>query len=552
MNPYDQPLVSEYEHAHQQPGVLLQPNVYRQMGRGINKVINAVRPTLGPNPRLTAIETHSRQEPPELLDDAGTIARRLIELPNQHENVGAMLVRGMLWRLHEQSGDGTATAAVLFQTIYNEGVRYIASGGNAMLLRKHLEGGLKSLVEFLELQTVPISDNQMLSQIAKTVCDDEHIAIALGEAFEIIGEHGLLDIQSGHGREPYVKYFEGNYWSGGIHTNATDSPNQAIELVDASIVLTDFALEDPAQVVPILRVALQAKIQSLVIVARSVSSKVVGLLKQSEASARMRVFAVKTPGTTTLAQANALTDLSMLTGGRVLLEVTGDSPESMKLEDFGQARRVWMNKNYLGIKGGKGDVIQLKQHIAQLRKAHANAKKVESQTIIQKRIGRLTGGMAILYVGGVTQTEIDTRKAMAERAAQIIRKTCASGVLVGGGMSLLSCRNLLRSKLEQAISTDERAAYRILLTAVQAPFCTLAYNSGYEGGAVLAQIEQAGNGHGFDFYHGQVTDMCRAGIFDSADAQLNALKHAVKTAALALTIDAVVYRRKPEVSMLPE
>ena len=188
-----------------------------------------------------------------------------------------------------------------------------------------------------------------------------------------------------------------------------------------------------------------------------------------------------------------------------------------------------------------------------LKIAYQNTTKVESQSIIQERIGRLTGGLAILYVGGVTQTEVDTRKAIANRSVQIIRRTKQSGVLLGGGLALLSCRDLLCDKINRAQSPDERATYRILLSAIQSPFCTLAYNSGYEGGAILAEIDFAPDKTvGFDFHKGYLTNMYKAGIYDSADAQINAVKHAIKTAGLALTVDAVVYRRKPEISMLPE
>jgi len=543
---------SNYSHPEKQSGILFQPNVYQQMQRGINQVINAIRPTLGPNPHYTGIEAFPRTKAPELLDDGGTIARRLVELPNQHENVGAMLVRGMLWRLHEQSGDGTATAAILFQAIYNEGVRYITSGGNAMLLRQHLENGLKLLLAHLETQIIPITDSNMLSKVAKTVCDDDQLAQALSEIFEIIDEHGLLDIQTGHSLEPEVAYFEGNYWKGGIHKTTTDAPNQSMEMLDAAILLTDFALKDPKQIIPILQTAMEAEITSLVIMCKTVAPKVAELLKRSEVSERLRVIAVKTPGTASHDQANALTDLAILTGGTPLLEVTQQSLSAINPEDFGQARRFWMDKRYIGIKGGQGDVMELRQHLKKLQTAYSKATNVESQVVIQSRMGRLRGGLTVLSVGGATKTEVDTRATIAKRAAQIIRQTTSQGILLGGGLALLSCRDTLQSQIQNSTSPDERAAYRILHTAIQAPFCTLAENGGHEGGAILSEIDHANNGFGFDFDQNCIADFRAIGIYDSAEAQLNALKHAIKTAALALTVDAVVYRKKPKISTLPE
>lgn len=547
-----QQIDANYTPPKQQAGILFQPNVYEQMQRGINQVIDAIRPTLGPNPHFTGIEAFPRTKAPELLDDGGTIARRLIELPNQHENVGAMLIRAMLWRIHEQSGDGTATAAILFQAIYNEGIRYIASGGNAMLLRQHLENGLKLLMTHLKSQVIPVTNNIMLSKVARTVCDDDGLANALSEIFEIIDHNGVLDVQSGHSLEPKVSFFEGSYWKGGIHKSSTNTPNQPIEMLDPSILLTDFNIKEPEQLFPILQIAVEAGIEALVIVCRSITTKASELLKSNEVATRIRAIAVKTPGTASHDQANALADLSFLTGGTPLLEVTKQSSETVQVEDFGQARRIWTNKNYLGIKGGQGDVVKLRMHLKKLNTALAKATTVESQTIIQSRIGRLRGGLTILYVGGATQIEVDTRKNTANRAAQIIRQTTSEGVLLGGGLAFLSCRDLLKHQIAKSASPDERAAYAILYEAVQAPFNTLASNGGHEGGAILAQIDNAENGTGFDFDHNCLADFQSVGIYDSAEAQLSALQHAVKTAALALTVDAVVYRKIPEVSTLPE
>ena len=163
----------------------------------------------------------------------------------------------------------------------------------------------------------------------------------------------------------------------------------------------------------------------------------------------MRVVAVKTPGKTPLTQANALFDMALLTGGQVLIEATGDSTESITAEHFGKARRIWMDKNYIGIKGGKGDISALRQHIDELKRGYANTTKADTQEILHERIGRLSGGFAILYVGGTTQTEIETRKEIASRAASIIRRTKREGMLPGGGLAFLSCRDLLEEKNPQ-------------------------------------------------------------------------------------------------------
>jgi chaperonin GroEL (HSP60 family) len=203
------------------PAVVFQPKTYNQFQAGANLIIDAIRPTLGPVPRTVAIEqVVNRTKRPELLDDGAIIARRIIQIKHRGRDIGAMFVRHMLWELHETAGDGTATAAVLFQTLFNQGVRYVVDGGNAMRLRYHLEALTPMLLEKIEAQTIHLSGKENLASLAETICYDPPLAKVLGEIFDIIGEYGRLEIRSGSGRELERSYVEGIYWDGGLARNA--------------------------------------------------------------------------------------------------------------------------------------------------------------------------------------------------------------------------------------------------------------------------------------------------------------------------------------------
>ena len=219
------------EHRFQKPGIAFEPDCRYNFQAGVNQLLNAIRPTLGPYPRYVAIEELSsdKNKPPEILDNGGLIARRIIEISGADADVGAMFVRQMLWRLHETVGDGTATAAVLFQTIYNEGLRYLAAGGNAMLLRRHLESGLRLILTELERLTTPVAGQKQLAQIARTVCYDPPLAEMLGEIFDIIGEYGRLELRSGRSRSLEREYFEGMYWEWGPGLAPDDQRSSSIQ-----------------------------------------------------------------------------------------------------------------------------------------------------------------------------------------------------------------------------------------------------------------------------------------------------------------------------------
>jgi chaperonin GroEL len=532
--------------------VVFQPAAYRGIQKGINQIADALRPTLGPFPRTIAIEQLPRDKAPELLDDGGVIARRIIELPNRDEDVGAMFIRHVLWRLHEKVGDGTATAAVLFQSVYNQGVRYIVAAGNAMALRHYLEKGMQVILDEVASMAVHLEGKETLVQIAETICHDPPLAQMLGEIFDIIGEYGQLEIRSGRSRELEREYVEGMYWKGGVLSRQmiTDHTNLRTEMENAAILISDLEIEDPRQLIPVIEAVRQAEIRSLLIIAGKLSDSAISLLlTASRDPAKFQAIAVQSPGMTAGDRAASLEDLAVLTGGHPLARAAGYTLRGVKGQHLGRARRVWADRTYFGIMGGKGDPRALRQHIVSLRAAFRQADDLEVRRKLQERIGKLMGGSAVLWVGGATELEITARKEQAQRASDALRGAITDGVVPGGGVSLLACRPSLQERLDQSTDPDERAAYRILIKALEEPIRTILINAGYDASEVMAEMKRADAGYGFDVRSGQIVDMAKAGIFDAASVQKAAVHSAIASAALALTIDVLVHRKTPRESL---
>lgn len=525
--------------------VVFQPAAYRGMQRGINQIVNAIRPTLGPRPRIVAIDRILDNRMPELLDNGGGIARRIIQLANRDEDVGAMFIREVLWQLHDQVGDGTATAAVLFQSVYNEGICYLASGGNAARLHAYLEKGMQAIINHLTSMTTPVEGKEKLAQVAESICYDPPLAKMLGEIFDIIGEYGRLEIRPGRTRELEREYVEGMYWGRGLVSREmiTDHQRVRTEFEDAAILISDLEIEEPQQLFPALELAIRSDIRALLIVAGKMPDKVIGFLLANKKPEKFQAVAV-TPPSYGEEQAWALEDLAILTGGRSFIKSAGDTFRQIKLEDFGHARRAWADQHNFGIVGGKGSSRVLRQHIGTLRSAMEETEDTVLHEKLLKRIGKLLGGSATLWVGGATELEVEERVELAKRTAAAMRGAIKEGVLPGGGVALLACRPVLQQLLGEASDPDARAACRILSKAMEAPTRTIVSNAGYDASEAMAEIKLAGPGHGFDVTSGQIVDLAEAGIYDATTVLKQAVFSAIASAGLALTIDVLIHRQQ--------
>ena len=539
--------MTKHDQEWQTPGVVFQPRVYQGVQKGINTIVNAIRPTLGPIHRMVAIEKLSKVERPELLDEGAVIARRIIQLPNREEDMGAMFFRQALWKMYETVGDGTATAAVMFQVIYNKGLRCIVAGGNAMRLRQYLDEASQVILNELKDLVTHLQGKEHLARLAETICYDPSLAKMLGEIFDNIGEYGRLEIRSGRSRELERDYIEGMYWDGGLFSRAMmqDAALGKAQLENASVLISDLEIKEPQALLPVLDLAVRADFKTLLLVASSISERAISVFLTKPNCEKIQVVAVKAPAFDTITRSEALEDLALLTGGRAFLQAAGDTLNSVRVEDLGQARRAWADSSNFGIIGGKGNPRQLRQHIARLRAGLPKVEDAKDRKRLQERIGKLIGGSAILWVGDNSPLAVETRKALAERTSEAMRGAIRDGVLPGGGIALLACQPAIRNKMRSAKDADERAAYNILLKALEAPFQTILANAGFDPEKVLGQITLAGSRFGFDVVRGRVADMAQSGIYDAASVVKAAVFSAIHGATLALTIDVLVHRKDP-------
>jgi len=487
-------------------------------------------------------------KPPEMLTKGGIIARRIIQLPDRDADMGAMLARQMLWNLHEAYGDGVATAAVLLAEICSHGATYLAAGGNAMRLCHYLEAGRQVILDEIDRQVLRLNSKSQLAALAQSVCGDPPLARVLGEIFDIIGEYGQLEIRPMRSRELQRDYIEGMAWKSELFSREmyTDKARLKTQLEDVAILVSDLRIEEPDQLLPVLETTVRLGRRSLLVIASHISPRAVGMLiANSRVPERLQAIAVRTPGPERIDEIAAMEDLAVLTGGRPFLQAVGDTLAEVAAADLGHARRVWVDRFRFGIVGGGGDPRRLRAHVATLRQALSQCQDMQLLQRLRTRIGQLIGGVAILRVGGPTEIEIETRKSLAEETANTLRAAIRSGVVPGGGAALLACRPRLHQLWKVSTDPDERAAYRILRCAVEAPVRTIAENAGYDPGEVLAELQSASQGMGFDVLSGRVVNMVTAGILDVAEIQRAAVTNAINTAAMALTIDVLVHHEKP-------
>jgi chaperonin GroEL len=400
----------------QKPGVVFQPRVHHALQRGIHQIVGAIRPTLGPISGGVAIDHLNKTKAlPEFLDDGGVIARRIIELSNRDEDMGAMLVRSMVVRQHERVGDGTATAVVLFEAIFDAGLHYIAAGGNAMQLRRHLESAIPLLWDALDHMKIPLQGQAALTAMARSLCHDETLAQLLGEVFDQLGEYGRLEIREDYGRILRHEYVEGTYYFTGLFSSFLLPEGSAgtVTFENSAIFLSDFEVDDYHELFPVLQAANEAGVRALLIIARSLSEKAISLLVANNKLDKFKVMAVKLPGLTPEERMAALNDLCVLTRATPFIKVTGASLKNVTVEHFGQAHRVWADLRVFGLVGGCGDAQQLRQHIRVLKAQYDNARDAAEARAIQERIGNLMGQSVTLWVGGFTEPEITIRKRLA-------------------------------------------------------------------------------------------------------------------------------------------
>lgn len=533
------------------PVVIHQPVTYKYLQQGVDLIANAIRPTLGPRPRLVGMERILRAEPPDILDDGATIARRIIQVQPRATDVGAMLLRSALWQMHLDVGDGTATTAVLYQAMLKEGIRYVTEfGANAMLLRAGLEKASQVVLQALRAGAIPLSDRYLIAQIASGMCqEDPELAEMLGEIFDIVGPDGMIVVEGWQKAGLEREYIEGTFWElSGWWSRwlVTDPGHKNTIFEDTALLATNIAFKEPGQLVPVLEKCVKAGIKKLVIIASDVSDSVIGLLVNNNQAKTIQSLAVRAPRTQEASQVAAVEDIAVLTGGKAFIAAAHLSLDDFQVADLGHARRAWATESQFGIYGGKGDLRAIRQHMNNLRGKlnQTDLKEHFAREQLQKRLGRMHGGTAILRVGGLTDTTRETRVEVANRAVAGLRHAVQGGVVLGGGTALLKAQSALDNFAVQ--SEEDRLSRKIMAAALAEPLRTIAKNAGFSPDVVVDRALAAQPGYGFDARSGSMVDLQAQGILDALTVLTKALEIAVSGATMALTTDVMVLHRKPK------
>ena len=509
--------------------------------RGFDLIANVAQVTLGPIGGIVAIERISaRNKSPELLDDVGTIARRIIEVPGPFENMGAMLARHLAWNVREEVGDGSATALILAQTVISEAIRYTAAGHNAMDLWRGIRKVQEHLVARLEEIAQPLDDADSITSLATAIVRDKELGHFIEEIFDIVGPQGHVEVRSAYSRQSDREYVEGVYWDAGwVSSYFADKDNELQATVDRPyILLTDHRLENLQDVLPAMEAVRRAGGKGLVVICYDLRGAALNLMVTNNARGTMRLLGLKSPRYGDM-RTGIMEDMALSTGARVIREQAGESLARVRIEDLGRAQYVVCNRATFTIVGGMGNPQAIREHIQTLRESRATLQDKQDRENLDQRIGKLLGGTALLHVSGQTEAERDHRKELAKNAIHVVRLGLQGGVVPGGCSAYVSLLPVLG---EIELSENEAPALDILKHALIAPLICLARNGGYDPGPVVAHVQEAPFGWGFDVTRGEVVNMLEANIVDPLPTMRTALDHGLSVATMAMTTDALVYR----------
>ncbi len=526
--------------------LLFRRGARRALALGAETAARLVRPTLGPIARNVAIQPLTGDDrTPEFLDDAGTILRRVIELPDKWMNMGVMLIRQLAWRVKDEVGDGTATAVVIADAIARESFKYVEAGGNPMMIRRGVERGLVVALECLDEIKTPITSQEEITQVAVAATGDEEMGRLLGEMFDIVGAEGTISVEETQRAQMDRRYIEGVSWDKGFISPymVTDQERMEANLDSPVILICDHWLKEAAQLVPLMQRLIAAGEKNLFIVGNDIEGDALSLLVTNKLHNRLTTVAVKAPGYGDR-RGKILEDLAVLVNARVLSQEAGNLIEDVQLSDLGRAQRVWVNKDFFSIIGGAGDPQKLRDRIADVKKDIKWYKEKKEEYEFNKaleRLGKLSGGAAVLTVGAASEADMKLLKLKAEDGVRTVRAAIEDGIVPGGGVALLACSDRV---LGIPAEGDERVGIQILARALEEPLRRIVINAGYEDAPVIAQIREAGPGFGYDVRYGAVVPMVEAGIYDPCRVVRCALETAVSGALMLITTETLILRRQ--------
>ena len=511
--------------------------------RGVTKLAQAVKVTLGPRGRNVIIQKSFGS--PTVTKDGVSVAKE-IDLEDVYENMGARMVREVASKTSDVAGDGTTTATILAEAIFNEGLKAVVAGVNPLQLKQGMDKAVADITEKLKKMSITIKDQkQKIAQVGTVAANnDSEIGNMLAEAMEKVGKDGVITVDEGKSLKTEVEWVEGMQFDRGYLSPyfVTDPQKMECVLEDAFVLIHEKKLSNIKEMVPVLEAVVNAG-KPLLIVAEDVDGEALATLVINKLRGTFKCVAVKAPGYGDRRKA-MLEDVAILTGGAALFESLGRKLENLTLAELGRAKRIVIDKDNTTIIEGAGKSAEIKGRIEQLRREIEVTTSDYDREKLEERLAKLAGGVAKINVGAATESEMKERKARVEDALHATRAAVEEGILPGGGVALLRASSSVKC---DNLSQDEQVGYNIIRRACRAPLTQISGNAGQDGGIVCAKVAEAKETNfGYNAATDVYEDMVKAGVIDPTKVTRTALQNAASVATLLLTSDALVADKPKE------
>ena len=529
----------------------------RRLQRGMDMLAAAVVTTLGPKGRNVAIDRKFGS--PTITHDGVTVAKE-IELEDPFENMGAQLLKEAATKTNDIAGDGTTTSTVLAHSIVSEGMKNLAAGANPMLLKRGIEAATKLVADEIKAQAIEITTKEEIANVASISAQDRIIGELIAEVMDKVGKDGVITVEESKGLEFETEYVEGMQFDRGYISPyfITDPEHMEAVIEEPYMLIYDKKISAATDIVPILEKLVQIGKRELIILAEDIDGEALATLVLNKLRGMLNVLAVKAPGFGDRRKA-MLQDIATLTGASVISEETGRKLESVMISDLGRAEKVVSTKDDTTIVGGKGESVQIKGRIEQIRVEIDKSTSDYDREKLQERLAKLSGGVAIIRVGAATETELKEKKHRVEDALSATRAAVEEGIVPGGGVALINAMPALdKVKMD---SDDAQIGVNIVRKALEVPLRKISENAGKDGSVVLenvrrAQKEKKNKNIGYNVISENYLDMVKDGVIDPAKVTRGALENAASIAAMILTTEALVTdipeKDKPAPPPMPE
>ncbi len=516
--------------------ILFDEKARASLKRGVDKLADAVKVTLGPKGRNVALDKGYGS--PVITCDGVTVAKE-IELEDKFENMGAQLLQEVASKTNDVAGDGTTTAVVLAQAIIKEGLKNVAAGANPITIKRGIEKGVEAIVkELKEKISRPVNGREEKKDVASISANDEVIGELIADAIERVGANGVITVEESKSFTTEVEVVEGMQFDKGYLSPymINNSEKMIAEYEDAHILITDKKISAISEILPLLEKMAQQGKKDLVIIADEVEGEALATLVVNTLRKTFNTLAVKAPGFGDRRK-EMLKDIAILTGGKVISEELGLKLENIAIEDLGQARKVISTKENTTVVEGKGRTEEVKNRISQIKRELEESTSNFDKEKLQERLAKLSGGVAVIKVGAATETEQKEKQHRVEDALEATKAAVEEGVVVGGGVAIIRCLSVLDSVIAEG---EEKIGIDILRRALEEPLKQIASNAGRDGSVIVEEVKKHQGNFGYNAAENRFEDLVLAGIIDPTKVTRFALQNAASIAALILTTEAAV------------